>query len=70
MSVDEAGAPRRLVERYFGMWNSGHASIAAEVLSESWCEHNHRELPVRRRVHLEMLLPRPKQVWEAHRGDA
>jgi aryl-alcohol dehydrogenase-like predicted oxidoreductase/ketosteroid isomerase-like protein len=35
---------RTLVARYFDMWNSGDASIAAEILSPDWVDHAHPEV--------------------------
>jgi SnoaL-like domain len=33
-----------IVERYFGMWNSGDVSVAPEVLSPQWVDHAHPEV--------------------------
>ena len=31
----------RLVARYFEMWNTGDATIAAEILDPAWVDHGH-----------------------------
>jgi ketosteroid isomerase-like protein len=35
---------KRLVSRYFEMWNTGDSSVVAEVLSEDWVDHAHPDM--------------------------
>lgn len=35
---------REIAARYFEMWNTGDASIAAEILSPGWVDHAHPEV--------------------------
>jgi ketosteroid isomerase-like protein len=39
-----AGSSKRVVARYFEMWNTLELSIADEVLSPDWVDHAHPEL--------------------------
>ncbi|HEX6519039.1 MAG TPA: nuclear transport factor 2 family protein [Streptosporangiaceae bacterium] len=33
-----------VLSRYFGMWNTGDSSAAAEILHEDWVDHAHPEV--------------------------
>jgi predicted ester cyclase len=35
---------RKIVARYFKMWNTGESAVAAEVLSADWLDHTHPEV--------------------------
>jgi ketosteroid isomerase-like protein len=37
-------ASHDIVSRYFGMWNTGDSSVAAEILREDWVDHAHPEV--------------------------
>ena len=37
-------ASHDVVSRYFGMWNTGDSSVAAEILHEDWIDHAHPEV--------------------------
>jgi len=35
---------KNVVARYFDMWNTGDASVAAQILSPDWVDHAHPEV--------------------------
>jgi predicted SnoaL-like aldol condensation-catalyzing enzyme len=43
LTGDANRSPQEVAARYFEMWNTGNASIAAEILSSEWVDHAHPE---------------------------
>jgi len=44
MPGDASPSPQETIARYFEMWNTGDASIAAEILAPEWVDHAHPEV--------------------------
>lgn len=44
MTSDTAPISQQIAARYFGIWNTGDSSIAAEILSPGWVDHAHPEV--------------------------
>jgi ketosteroid isomerase-like protein len=44
MDNEPGGTAKRVVARYFDMWNTGDTSIADQVLHPDWVDHAHPEV--------------------------